>query len=228
MVQFAESSEKIGIVGGQLINKDGSPQRSFAQFYHLPQAVKMLILGDKGEMNRGKVPHVSRVPQVPRANGKWKMSEQSGDLADHCGTAEAGENGKSQAHVLAVDWVSGGFLLIRKNLFEEAGGFDERFFMYMEDMELCYRVKQMGYTIYGYSDATALHSSQGSSSRSFAVEHIYKGLEYFYKKHKSTVEYSILRAVLTAKAVLLIVVGKVTGNTYLKKTYSNALKTKNL
>jgi len=46
-----------------------------------------------------------------------------------------------------VDWLAGAFLLLRRELFEQSGGFDERFFMYGEDSEWCMRLGNLGYTI---------------------------------------------------------------------------------
>lgn len=122
-----------------------------------------------------------------------------------------------------VDWVSGGFMLIRRSIFEELQGFDEHFFMYVEDMELCYRAKKKGYTIQFFPNAKALHKAQGSSSRPFAIINIYKGLLYFYKKHKSFLEYFIVKALLKVKAIVAITIGMVTLNTNLVKTYKKAL-----
>lgn len=183
MVSFIDLNEKIGIVGGMLLNADGSYQRTFARFYTLPFVFTMLVGGDKVEML-----------------GNQLKKEKK------------------------VDWVSGGFMLIRKTLFEELNGFDESFFMYLEDMELCYRMREIGYQTYIYPQAAALHVGQGSSNRSFAVAHIYAGLLYFYKKHLNSVEYITLKIVLRIKAIMLICLGSLTGNMYLKKTYRQAIK----
>jgi GT2 family glycosyltransferase len=50
--------------------------------------------------------------------------------------------------VKEVDWVSGGFMLVKSDIYQELKGFDENFFMYIEDMELCYRVKKIGITYF--------------------------------------------------------------------------------
>lgn len=122
-----------------------------------------------------------------------------------------------------VDWVSGGFMLVRKDVFERMGGFDERFFMYVEDMEFCYRVKRLGYRVVYYPNAIILHEGQGSSSRSHAIEYIYKGLSYFYRKHKTALEYTIAKILLSAKAYVAIAVGMASGNRDLVLTYRRAL-----
>lgn len=124
-----------------------------------------------------------------------------------------------------VDWVSGGFMMVRRKMFEEIKGFDEHFFMYIEDMELCYRMKKKGYSIVFDPNVTVTHIGQGSSNRTFAIIHIYKGLLYFYKKHKTSQEYAILKTLLRGKAMSAICIGFLTRNNYLVDTYKKALQT---
>lgn len=126
--------------------------------------------------------------------------------------------------VQQVDWVSGGFMFVKKNIFEALHGFDERFFMYIEDMELCYRVKQKGYSVVFDPQIKVLHEGQGSSNRAFAIKNIYKNLLYFYKKHRSSFEYLVVKAMLVIKAYILIVLGTVLFRKQLKKTYQEAVR----
>lgn len=113
--------------------------------------------------------------------------------------------------------------MIRKELFIKLHGFDEKIFMYMEDMELCYRVKKMGKDVSFYPQIDIIHADQGSSSRSFAVVHIYSGILYFYKKHKTYMEYLLVKLLLQSKALFLILYGKLVGSAYLVATYEKAL-----
>jgi len=131
---------------------------------------------------------------------------------------------KNPKVIKGVDWVKGGLFMIRKEVFESLKGFDENIFMYTEDMELCYRAKLKGYKTFFYPNVEVLHAEHGSTSRTFAVVNIYKNLLYFYKKHKSFLEYLILKTILITKAVLLIIVGKLIGSSYLFKTYKEALR----
>lgn len=123
-----------------------------------------------------------------------------------------------------VDWVSGGFMLVRKTLFEKLGGFDENFFMYIEDMEFCFRIKKLGFSVYYYPQTNVVHLGQGSSNRSFAILQIYKGLPYFFKKHKGILQYLLVITLLRIKAILAILVGMMTNNLYLVRTYRQAMK----
>lgn len=122
-----------------------------------------------------------------------------------------------------VDWVKGALLMMRKNAFDKLGGFDEKIFMYTEDMELCYRAKLVGYHCYFYPDVEVLHKDQGSSNRTFAIVNIYKNLQYFYKKHRPVWEYLLIRFVMRTKARALIFLGKLLRNSYLINTYEQAL-----
>lgn len=130
---------------------------------------------------------------------------------------------KSPKEISKVDWVKGGLLMIRKNIFEKLKGFDENIFMYTEDMELCYRAKLKGFETFFYPNTYVLHAEHGSTNRTFAIVNIYKNLLYFYKKHRNFLEYLILKTLLISKAYLLIIIGVLTSNKYLKETYREAL-----
>jgi hypothetical protein len=130
---------------------------------------------------------------------------------------------RSPDKIEKVDWVKGALLMIRRDVFERLHGFDEKIFMYTEDMELCYRVHQAGLEIYFYPDVQVLHQDHGSTSKTFAIVNIYKNLLYFYKKHRSLQEYQLLKLLLQTKAKSLIAAGKMTNNQYLIETYEKAL-----
>ena len=72
-------------------------------------------------------------------------------------------NGAGHAHwrprreAAEVAWVSGAFMLIRRDAFEAAGGFDERFFLYKEDEDLCLQVRRNGGRVVYVPDAEATH-----------------------------------------------------------------------
>ncbi|OGH13695.1 MAG: hypothetical protein A2860_04590 [Candidatus Levybacteria bacterium RIFCSPHIGHO2_01_FULL_37_33] len=131
----------------------------------------------------------------------------------------------SPSKISRVDWVSGACLMIRRDLFEKLSGFDENYFMYMEDMDLCFRAKNRGFLTYFYPDVKLIHIQLGSSNRTFAIKNIYKGLLYFYMKHGNFLSYSIVKSMLYLKAFLLVIIGRIINNRYLSDTYSKALKT---
>ncbi len=123
-----------------------------------------------------------------------------------------------------VDWVSGGCMFIRKDIFDKLQGFDKQIFMYIEDMELCFRVRKAGYSIFFNPSFVVKHLGYGSSNREFAIVNIYKGLIYFYKKHKSLFAYYLVKLLLTVKAVLALTLGMVLRKKELVSTYKKALR----
>lgn len=130
---------------------------------------------------------------------------------------------KSPKEIQKVDWVKGGLLMIRRDVFEELKGFDEKIFMYTEDMELCYRAHKLGKDVYFYPNVMVLHKEHGSANKTFAIVNIYKNLLYFYKKHRSPAEYKTMKFMMQTKAKTLIQLGKRTNKPYLVETYKKAL-----
>jgi N-acetylglucosaminyl-diphospho-decaprenol L-rhamnosyltransferase len=61
-----------------------------------------------------------------------------------------------------VDWVSGGAMMLRRAAYDTVGGFDERWFMYMEDVDLCRRIRVAGWTVGYVPDAVVEHAIGGS------------------------------------------------------------------
>ncbi len=129
----------------------------------------------------------------------------------------------SPKSISKVDWVSGASLMIRKKVFEKIGGFEKELFMYMEDLELCFKARRKGFLTYFYPEVTLYHKEQGSSNRTFAILNIYKGILLFYRKYKSKPEYIIAKLMLRTKARILVALGRLTKNKYLEETYSKAL-----
>lgn len=62
-----------------------------------------------------------------------------------------------------VDWISGTAMMLRRDAFEAVGGFDEAYFMYVEDVDLCFRLAKAGWRVGLVADATVRHAIGGSS-----------------------------------------------------------------
>ncbi len=126
--------------------------------------------------------------------------------------------------VKQVDWVSGACLISRKTNFVKVGLFDEAIFMYMDEVDLLYRAQKLGYTAVFCPQARFIHRGAASSaSHKEPVVNIYRGLNYFYKKHRSIMERKALSGLLRLKAVIAIIVGKLTADRKLVETYAKAL-----
>lgn len=123
-----------------------------------------------------------------------------------------------------VDYVSGGFMGVDKEIFVKNGGFDEHYFMYVEDQDLCFRLGKKGFKTFFSDDAVIKHVGQGSSNRAFAIINIYKGLSYFQKKHMNKFSYFGTVFLLGIKAHVLHILGIVIRNKYLADTYGKAAR----
>jgi N-acetylglucosaminyl-diphospho-decaprenol L-rhamnosyltransferase len=86
----------------------------------------------------------------------------------------------------AVDAVNGAFMLIRRRALEEVGLFDEGYWMYMEDLDLCYRFARAGWVTWYEPSATVVHLKGRASGRHRGLRLAYAfhyGMHRFYRKH---------------------------------------------
>jgi len=63
------------------------------------------------------------------------------------------------------DWLAGMFLLLRSSAFRQVNGFDERYYLYYEDVDLCWRLRREGYALRQVQEVTALHDARRASRR---------------------------------------------------------------
>jgi N-acetylglucosaminyl-diphospho-decaprenol L-rhamnosyltransferase len=83
-----------------------------------------------------------------------------------------------------VEILSGAFMLIRGSVLKTVGAFDERFFMYAEDIDLSYRLLQSGFRNYYFSGVTIIHFKGESTQKDFRyVKTFYGAMNEFMKKH---------------------------------------------
>ena len=91
----------------------------------------------------------------------------------------------SNNEVHEVDVLCGAFIMAKKNLLEKLNGFDEAFFMYGEDIDLCYRIQKEGFKIYYLGTETIIHF-KGESARKGSLNYVrifYQAMNVFVKKH---------------------------------------------
>ena len=69
--------------------------------------------------------------------------------------------------IIYPDWVGGMFMLFRRDVFEKLGGFDERYFLYYEDVDLCARLRLQGHEVALCPDAKVIHHAHRSSHTSW-------------------------------------------------------------
>ncbi|MBN1272781.1 MAG: glycosyltransferase family 2 protein [Candidatus Aminicenantes bacterium] len=112
-----------------------------------------------------------------------------------------------------VGWLSGACLLTRKTVLERTGGFDPVFFLYFEDIDLCYRITGAGYNLFYLPEAEVFHQGGGiTSGRERESRFVYRKSQlYFYKKHNSVLSQTLLRLFLRLHFMLLHIFGKLRG-----------------
>jgi GT2 family glycosyltransferase len=93
-----------------------------------------------------------------------------------------------------IGWVAGTAMFVRKNIFEKLQGFDENFFMYFEDMDLCKRARAFGKEVMYLPNFLVLHKS-GESYRDKKKQKkdYYNSQEYYFKKHRGLVESNMIK-----------------------------------
>jgi len=101
-----------------------------------------------------------------------------------------------------VDWVSGACMLARRDALAAVGGFDERFFLYWEDADLCRRLRANGYHIRYVPGASAIHRVGQSSRtvRASAIRAFHHSAYLYYATHVAPAPMSPKRAL--ARAIL--------------------------
>ena len=64
-----------------------------------------------------------------------------------------------------VDWIVAAFYLIRRSAWEDIGGFDEGYFLYFEDVDICHRLHERGWRLYFDPEVVIQHAHQGASRK---------------------------------------------------------------
>lgn len=100
------------------------------------------------------------------------------------------------------DWVTGAFLLTRRKIMNKVVGWDESYFMYVEEVDLCFRIKKLGYDVCYLPKWTIIHYGGASSKTSeFSLISEYKGVKKFYVKYYANWQSPILRLILKMGAL---------------------------
>ncbi len=104
-----------------------------------------------------------------------------------------------------VDWVSGAAMLLRRAAIEVVGGFDETYFMYVEDVDLCWRLRQVGFSVCYYPGFQLLHHigrASGQQSLRMSYQHHRSMFVFFRKRYRGW------KGVVLTPLVLLGLIGR--------------------
>lgn len=87
------------------------------------------------------------------------------------------------------NWITGAYMLIRKNIIDEVGGFDRDYFMYSEELEMCFRIHQKypAMQLWYLVGPQIIHLGGASSlDKTKIFDREYQGILHFFKKHRSS------------------------------------------
>jgi GT2 family glycosyltransferase len=169
ILAFAEKQNNLGIVGCKLLDGSGN---------FLP------------ESKRGvPTPFVAltKIFSLYQLFPKWELFNRY--YAQHLSENETGK----------VDVLVGAFMIMKRELYNQIGGFDENCFMYSDDIDLCYRVLISGKSNY-YFHATAVIHYKGESTvkNGLYMKRFREAMQFFYKKHfKSSVLFDFMMKIGT-------------------------------
>ena len=132
---------------------------------------------------------------------RQRRAQRSSQLSSFFGGYHLSGEDVTKEH--EIDACTGAFLLIRGDLVRKVGGFDEQFFMYGEDLDLCYQVKTLGYQVVWYPHQKVTHLKYSSGLGSSTPEtrkqirwHFYDAMEKFYLKHYSHTHFALINRMI--------------------------------
>ncbi len=123
------------------------------------------------------------------------------------------ERGRDYGRLARVGEISGAALMLRREAYEATGGFDPAFFAYYEDVDLCKRIGEAGFTIYYVPDAKVMHLWRRTSRR--LPEAGYRAgvdsLRYYFRKHHGRFAEGVIQLMLAAREFSLMLASVVRG-----------------
>lgn len=155
MLAFMDASPDVGVAGPKLTRRDGSLDAACRRAFPTPEVAFYRLSG------------LSKLFPRSRTFGRYNLTYLD-------------ENEQND-----VDALVGAFMLIRGQALEQVGLLDEAFFMYGEDIDLCYRIKQRGWRVVYHPQVTVLHLKGASSRKSSdrAIIAFYDAMRIFHNKH---------------------------------------------
>jgi O-antigen biosynthesis protein len=176
MIEFFEKNPECGIAGCKVLNPDGTLQLACRRGFPGPWTSFTKVMG------------LGKLFPKSKLFARYNLT-----YLDENKTYE-------------VDAVSGAFMMMRREVYEKIGGFDPQFFMYGEDLDLCYRSQKGGYKVFYLHETEIIHYKGESTKRSSIDETkvFYDAMHLFVKKHFSTsfIVESILQAAIIFRKLL--------------------------
>lgn len=174
LFEWLVANKKAGVVSCKLKNSDGTLQATGGYFPTLSKVATWMLFLDD-------VPLLSKLlkPFHPKADFYPNTNFQ-------------------------LDWVTGAFFLIRREVVEKIGYLDEDYFMYVEDLDYCYRTKKAGWEVWYLPFVSITHFGGASSNKAYPLISEYQNIKLFYKKHLPVWQNQVLIVLLKVGAILRI------------------------
>ena len=155
-VDFMQSHPEAGLMGPKILNPDGTLQPGCRRSFPTPLVAFYRFSG------------LSRIYPESKNFGKYNLTFLNPDQPSK------------------VDAISGSFMFIRRSLFNSIGGFDEQFFMYGEDLDLCWRIREHGFQVWYNPKTQIIHRKGRSSAKNLLRSRIafYEAMVIFSKKYR--------------------------------------------
>lgn len=121
-----------------------------------------------------------------------------------------------------VDQVIGAFFIVRRSAFDELGGFDERFFVYFEELDFCLRAKKSGWLTFYFAEASAYHKGGGVS------EQVKAHRLFYYLKSQTLFCFKHLNFFQAASVLLIVLLPELAarlGRSLLRASFKEFLDT---
>ncbi|MBU2494434.1 MAG: glycosyltransferase [Bacteroidetes bacterium] len=183
MISFFENTPEAGMAGCKVLNSDGTLQLACRRGFPGPWTSFTKVTG------------LSKLFPKSKLFARYNLT-----FLDENKTYE-------------VDAISGSFMMFRRDVYEKIGGFDPDFFMYGEDLDLCYRTQKEGFKVF-YVHSTEIFHYKGESTKRSKIDEtkiFYDAMHLFVKKHFSAsfvVEFILQFAIILRKFLAFINVYK--------------------
>jgi GT2 family glycosyltransferase len=158
MITYMRQHPDVGICGCKVLNPDGTLQLACRRSFPTPWASFCKVSGLQRLFPRSSL--------FARYNQTFRPEDET----------------------YFVDAISGSFMFVRSSALSQTGGFDTDFFMYGEDLDLCYRVSKAGWKIAYVPHTSVIHYKGSSTKRSYLnrIGIFYDAMELFARKHHSS------------------------------------------
>lgn len=183
--RYLDQHPRAAIVGPRLVNSDGTLQ---ASCYPFPGPLDTFLENSSSAVFIG---HLIRrhVPGVRQLYWRTWLHDSP----------------------RVVPWLKGAALAIRREAFNAVGGFDESFFMYFEDADLCYRLGKVGWEVHFAPVTTIVHVG-GASTERVRVDmaaHQLHSTGLFYQRHSSRLNVIVMSVIVKSLMLAKLVGGKI-------------------